>query len=140
MIRKATPADLVAIVPSPGEAKDWLTLVSADNLPEIIEKNNIHVVEHGGKPVFAFGVGRLKLCAAEIPWIWGVADDTGRRDYRRAIRENAAEAMAILAKIAPGGYTSPETSDPKFARFLNFLGFRSLEWGLWQCPSSAKRS
>lgn len=135
MIRKATAADLVQIVPFENEAEDWFLLISANNLDEIIEKNSVHVVEYDGYISFAFGVGSLKLCAATIPWIWGVADIGLKRVLKRFIREDKEEARRILARLAPGGYTSPEGADDRYTTFLRYMGFRHLGWGLWQCPS-----
>lgn len=107
MIREATAADVVQIVPAEGEAGDWFRLIAAENLDEIIERNRVHVADYDGYISFAFGVGSLKLCAATIPWIWGVADRDAKRILRRFIREDAEEARRILARLAPGGYTSP---------------------------------
>ena len=139
MIRPATPADLASITPAPGEAQGWLEILANQDLGKIIAENRVHVVEHQGHPVLAFGVGRLRLCASEVPWIWAVVDESMRGAKWHVLRRQKKIALETLASITDGGYTAPEKLDPSYERFLRFLGFEHLGWGLWRWRSSALR-
>lgn len=138
MIVAATVDDLFAIVPRK-EDTAWHGILAADNLQELIEANKMVVGRYDGRPYFVVGVGKLPLAGATVPWVWAAIDVEATKILFRYARQDRDAVRAYLDENAPQAYTAPEVDIPVFNRFLGWIGFRPLGWGLWQWPKSAQR-
>lgn len=141
MIRPAVVDDLYQLVVRGTEAHSWLAVLAAPNLPEVIKKNKIVVaVDSSGIPYACVGVGELPLAGIVVPWVWAVVDVDSRPQLRFFIKNDLQSIRSYLDENAYLAYTAPEKNDPTYSRFLAWIGFRQLGWGLWQWPSSARLS
>jgi len=140
----AEPVDFIDIEVRPDEAADWFGMLERPEFLDLLQtlKPVTFRRKDTGRPAVIMGLGAIKTAVPGLvlPWVWAAFDRATVREWGEVrsaleVRNNLLAIRRWLDDHAPGFYTSPQNQsidEKTFTRFLTFIGFRNLGYGLWQ--------